>query len=756
MNSTSSVSSQQVPPPVIRFQRQPDTVDEPLDLDAVYNRTDQFGRRIRTEEELAKVPPNIGFVAPPALVTHVVHDDEDDVVLVTESSVCTVLLIEDLPSFTSEQDIMKMFSDFTLLHIVLARQPKNFHAYVKFLNKEDAAIALKVKYNHRIGHKQVYVSECSDQVYELAKSEYSIDPIPMAQFPVANQIDDNAMRKSNNTNDDSSNKYPQSQLFQNQFDDPNPSSNMPFNVGAQFGNGTSNMQNANVAHGPSQSVDPSNKFEVNHSDPRRRKQFEQCQVTNQQNQQDSDYGHLKNPPPFGESDQNTNREFGGSQHQFEGFKAPFHESANNSPHNQAPFNRPNNSNNNFQPQRPNDPRQKQNPFIQTQTQSQTPHQQQTQHQQHPQHHEHQQQDQQSLGDSRDTADTPFLYISNIDFRTAEQEIRDWFAEISVYPKIIYRLLNFRGAPNGNYVCQFNTPQEANRGLVKNGLKMRSRIAYLRAMPVAHAAEALASVGVEINTNDLNLGSLVKPNNDTKPNGQDLMSSKQEPNPSINKVPKHRNPFMQKPNVDAMDNDHIVDDDLQHNDNQNDVIEEDEPQHELEGDMGNGDGNLVDFANADFDENDDANNYQANDEDTNGPIYDNFDNNGPPFNNHMTNNLSHNNQQFNRGGNNMMMGRGNHRNMSNTNNHPPPSQRNTNGCIVALRNVPFQASAIDILRFFGNFQLGADDIIRRYRDDGSPTGDARVCFASPMDAMAAVDQCQNGRIMNRTVQMRLFS
>lgn len=728
-------------------------------LDAIYNRTDQFGRRIRTEEELkhTKIVP---IAPPPSLVTHVVDDDEDDVVLVSDSSNCTVLLIEDLPSFTTEQDIMKMFSDFTLLHIVLVRKPKLFQAYVKFLNKEDTAIALKVKYNHRIGHKQVLVSECTDQRYEKAKAEFSIDPLPLAQASQDNHNEDDRTRRSENSNESTAIKYPRSQLFQKQFVEPTmQSTEMSFGTG----NDNSNVMNANFNRGPPPNIDTApNKFATNNSDPRRRKQYENHQAEQQPGHSEIDT--FPNHPTFGESHQNTrfgepyqNTEFQNeSQHntafdgppQFHGYNASFQNFGNNQPKN-TPFNRPNHGNNmnrsvNVQHQRPGDPRQRKNPFLQP-TQDQQAAQPETIQQQIP----------------IDSVDTPYVFLKNIDFHSSVQEIRDWIAEVSVYPKEIYRLVNFRGLPNGKCVFLCNSPQEANQALSKDRLKFRSRVVNMNLMPIAEAVEALATLGVVVNPNDFACGPItdkVHQLDDMKPIAKNMFGQNKEPEKTTKKVPNHKNPFMRTPKLDLCDDDDIATNDSSQNITHEEVNEdmngdeeaEQEEQEEIIGnDEEDGDG---EFENINFVDNDDGNNYQDGQQQGNGPMLNNFDN-GPPFNRNSM--MPPNMQNFNHGGNNMMMNHGVNPNMHN-NHHPHPSQRNTNGCVVALRNVPFQANAIDIMRFFHNFQLCPDDIIRRYRDDGSPTGDARVCFASPMDARAAVEQYQNGCIMNRIVHMRLFS
>ncbi|XP_020801611.1 uncharacterized protein LOC110178730 [Drosophila serrata] len=81
--------------------------------------------------------------------------------------------------------------------------------------------------------------------------------------------------------------------------------------------------------------------------------------------------------------------------------------------------------------------------------------------------------------------------------------------------------------------------------------------------------------------------------------------------------------------------------------------------------------------------------------------------------------------------------------------------NRPGCVVAMRNVPFKAELKDILRFFGDYKLSPDDIIRRFNDDGKPTGDTRVAFESPAEARSAFESRRRKQIFNRTVYLDII-
>uniref|UniRef100_A0A6B2EIZ8 RRM domain-containing protein n=1 Tax=Phlebotomus kandelakii TaxID=1109342 RepID=A0A6B2EIZ8_9DIPT len=80
---------------------------------------------------------------------------------------------------------------------------------------------------------------------------------------------------------------------------------------------------------------------------------------------------------------------------------------------------------------------------------------------------------------------------------------------------------------------------------------------------------------------------------------------------------------------------------------------------------------------------------------------------------------------------------------------------TPGCIVSVENLPYRAKYDDILDFFGDFELTPADIMRRFNDKGQPTGDARVRFINPAEAMRAVDTRHQMRIMGRPVYLTLL-
>lgn len=85
----------------------------------------------------------------------------------------------------------------------------------------------------------------------------------------------------------------------------------------------------------------------------------------------------------------------------------------------------------------------------------------------------------------------------------------------------------------------------------------------------------------------------------------------------------------------------------------------------------------------------------------------------------------------------------------------PDKFNNPGCVLSMENVPYKAQISDILRFFQGFDLMPDDIIRRFNDDGSPTGDARVAFNSPEEARDAFDARKRKQIYGRNIFIRIL-
>ncbi|XP_035786837.1 homeobox protein 5-like [Anopheles albimanus] len=87
----------------------------------------------------------------------------------------TALKVRNLPTLTTEQDIMKMFSDFTVVEVLIVRNhaiPKQLDGYIRFHRQEDAREAWSQTHRHYITSKRVVVRMCSELDYAVAKNEY--------------------------------------------------------------------------------------------------------------------------------------------------------------------------------------------------------------------------------------------------------------------------------------------------------------------------------------------------------------------------------------------------------------------------------------------------------------------------------------------------------------------------------------------------------------------------------------------------------
>ncbi|KAJ8985112.1 hypothetical protein NQ317_012762 [Molorchus minor] len=86
------------------------------------------------------------------------------------------LVIDDLPTYSKEQDILHMFSQHPLVALILTTKPRGGHiAYVKFSSKEVAKKAFEEKSHHVIGGKAVTVKPCKDEEFEEINKQHEVD-----------------------------------------------------------------------------------------------------------------------------------------------------------------------------------------------------------------------------------------------------------------------------------------------------------------------------------------------------------------------------------------------------------------------------------------------------------------------------------------------------------------------------------------------------------------------------------------------------
>lgn len=84
------------------------------------------------------------------------------------------------------------------------------------------------------------------------------------------------------------------------------------------------------------------------------------------------------------------------------------------------------------------------------------------------------------------------------------------------------------------------------------------------------------------------------------------------------------------------------------------------------------------------------------------------------------------------------------------------QRNHEGCVVSLNNVPVEATPQDVQHFFGEYNLRRSDIYRKCNADGSLAPYVRVRFLTPVDALQAIHHHQGERIHNNVIYLSLVT
>lgn len=71
----------------------------------------------------------------------------------------------------------------------------------------------------------------------------------------------------------------------------------------------------------------------------------------------------------------------------------------------------------------------------------------------------------------------------------------------------------------------------------------------------------------------------------------------------------------------------------------------------------------------------------------------------------------------------------------------------------LSNLCYKAAIEDIVDEFREFDLRPDQVIRRFNDQGQPTGNACINFNSTQDADLAIEKYNSVKIMNRAVWLK---
>lgn len=121
------------------------------------------------------------------------NDEEDTTLIIADDELkpsFSVLKLTDLPNFVKEHDIIKAFSEFSLLSIMVndCRMTRSKIAYVQFVKSEDAKSAYEKKEKYMFGRRQPTITPVSNDDYEKEKMSQSekvpdIKPAPKVAEP---------------------------------------------------------------------------------------------------------------------------------------------------------------------------------------------------------------------------------------------------------------------------------------------------------------------------------------------------------------------------------------------------------------------------------------------------------------------------------------------------------------------------------------------------------------------------------------------
>ncbi|XP_023299800.2 homeobox protein 2 [Lucilia cuprina] len=561
----------------------------------------------------------------------------------------TVLYIEDIPSLATEQDIMKMFSSYSLYDILLIASPENrreFVAYVRFSREEDAKSAFEDRAHHQIGYRRVRMRPSTIEEMENAKEKIRLANEQLMKEEQAAE-EEEAKRKLEKLITEHIEKEESKQqnivsmdLTQEDADDDDDQvlvhddddvivTSNELNINNDKSNKAmmNNMNNRENFEREAEILRQNdiysmqgNKFSSN-LDPRRPQTpnipslFDLNPMNSINPLQNQNRSNLFNDPRLRSmSERSTNSSVN---------------SVDNNQQQSNPVMGPNNYNN-FNPNFNN-------------------------------------QQQMNMTAGLNNMHNNFVILKNCEYNTRINDVAQLLLTANLALKHIEPLRNERQLPTGEFIVEFRRNNDAEIAVQRfHNIQFRNR--SLRVFPITPQEIA---------------DRLGKPFLSYIPGGNGVRITKGMINDSIT-----RNLNMPNNNMNNCNN----------NNNNNNRFR----------------GNNV------FNDN--------------GPL-DNDNNVNAPNNN--------NNGRSNNGGGGGGNGGG------------IPEQFTRPGCVLSLENVPYKAQLSDILNFFQGFDLTPDDIIRRFNDDGSPTGDARVAFMSPDQARSAFESKKRKKLFGRNIFIKII-
>lgn len=670
--------------------------------DDFYNRNDD--RMSRNDKETRSGTDLSQKGSPPP---HEIEDDDDEVLYVSDSNcnreLSSTLLVEDLPATVTEEDVGKLFEKYTVIQVILPKVTSKFHAYVKLGNAEEVQMALKDAY--RIEYKPVFVSVCSEKIFERVIQDTGAETIVVKSNTIAGDTAADDMDLVDEDDEDQSKTA------------VNPRENSTDKSQAN----SNNEQTANEAQ--------TNQKQYRTNVPLDNYQKQSNMNSGNRNFSSNNFQNQNQAPPIPSL---IDLNVGGNK--FAG---------NNGAANQNRF-----SNN-----------------MPAQQQQRT-----------------------SFASRPDDIGTRWIFVKNLEYRTSDKDITNWFNEINLTVSRVFLLRNRRGQPSGDCFCEFSTFADAKASLEKSRTRLGSRTIHLNLSPRSYVVNALASVNIDIGAEE--------PVNQTDENDESVLEDNDDDDPDNDEehIDENAEENTEEVTDDKESPDNVIEDEKDNiDDDDNDIDGDgDDKEEAIEGDAADADnadiknpfrrGAAIDTVVIDGDGDDDVDN--DNETETNdvtdgqtdvmydqqrnmqNSIYGGDDANmmmpqgirgnymNPNYRNQSLNNQNNYDNRGNMGP--MNMGNMNMGNMNMGNiNMGQNNSMNLEGRIVTLTNVPYRADTVDILKFFSGYTLTTDDVIRRYNDAGQPTGDARVRFPTQIDARRAVETMNNNRIMNRNILLNIL-
>uniref|UniRef100_A0A1A9WG81 RRM domain-containing protein n=1 Tax=Glossina brevipalpis TaxID=37001 RepID=A0A1A9WG81_9MUSC len=540
----------------------------------------------------------------------------------------SVLYIEDIPSLATEQDIMKMFSSYTLYDILLICSPENrreYVAYVRFSREEDAKAAFEDRSRHQIGYRRVRVRpgdlEDMDRAKEKIRlaNEQLIKEEQAAAEELAKLKEKNKKLENENIKDIES-----MDLTRDDDDDENT-------IGEhhQQQQKSENDEDDEVEMNNHQTLERNNTNDEKYKTHGAGNEYEKSCLDSVNYNKESDTASGRNGvPSLFDLNLDTRKETRDNAPNDPRLRKQRETSDNTSCSQPQSSSSSNNNFNNFNPN-----------FNSQQNSGQY---------------------------FSNSIEKNFVILKNCEYNTRINDVAQLFLSGNLALKHVELLRNDRQLPTGEFIVEFRKTLDAETA-VKNFHNIQFRNRGLRVYPVT-------------------------------------------PQEIADRLGK---PFL----------------------------------HYFPG--GNGP-RTNDSANINFNSNQDSSN------NNNFPTNSLFNNNrgglnnargsgGNPFSGPMRNNARNDHSSDGAGSSNE----------NESNGTGIPEKFNRPGCVLAMENVPYKAQIKDILYFFNEFDLTPDDVIRRFNDDGSPTGDARVAFATAETARAAFASRRRKQIFKRTIHLKIL-